>query len=200
MPKRVIIAIAAILAAAAVVVGVTVIPAVSGDPRSELKTLTGRFDQSGRCADITFEATLAYSLARPLIDPWGIARVENLSLNDAALSVEVPSGCGDVGTIASDAMVEHPDCDHSRWEGDPQGDANEDGFAVGCGGYTLFYAVHGDPGAPSATMRYSWDQALPDSGLVRSDWCLRFGAAVTYDNTSDTAVLSDGDLCIDVSS
>jgi len=140
------------------------------------------------CIDVAFTATISYTARRPVIDLWGFGRAQNVIVDPARLEAAARSECADeIGSVEATAYLNAPTC--------------ESGL---CEGAYLDYMTGQDEVGTESFTNFDGERQLPDSGVVRNEWCLEFAADVAYarvsgGGVSDSARVTDSDLCLDLS-
>lgn len=182
------------IAALALVLLLTTVPLV---PQSRVKdgsaTAVAIVDPIGPdpeqdCIDVAFTATISYTTRRPAIDLFGFARAQAIVVDPARLEVSARPECADdIDSVGGTVYLNSPIC--------------ESGL---CEGANLDYGTGEVDSGTTSTTNYDGDRQLPDSPVVRDEWCLEFAASVAFGRVngggdSDAARVTDSDLCLDLS-
>jgi|GEM_PF-4922130 len=190
---------AAVAAAVVVIVAaLTVMPLVSGPQRSEELTVSGQHggDVLSTCAKATLTVPVTYTVSKPVLDLWGLARVGSVTVTDPTLAAQTIEGC-DLGTtaISASAYVIHPEC-----EGPWEPEFGEGSVAVVCDGLAIIYS--GGRESTNWTIPFESTETLPGSGVTRGEWCLEAAFSLELGGPSGVSAsvnANEGDLCLDLS-
>ncbi|MGC4175917.1 hypothetical protein [Demequina sp.] len=195
--KRVSIWIGAGVAVIALLVALTVVPVVvepgmSTVGHAEASTGVG----SEECSAVSFDGTFSYAVARPILNPWGVAEVRDLTIDHVAMSGPGKAACGNNATHQMSAWVILPTCDHGFSEASQ---LVQSGWFTDCDGHAVVYAGETDEDQTYSTWTFEGPTSLPDSGLFRGTWCPGVGFTVQAGGASSSAGADEDSVCLAIS-
>lgn len=145
-------------------------------------------DNVADCVDVTFAAQATYSVAVPVVDVWGISRVDDLEVGPAKLAAKVRPQCEDQVELSEvTGYLNAPVC-----------------VSGPCEGAKLIYMAGQGATGNQVEAAFPASEAVPGSGFVPGNWCLGFAADFAFAGSdggaaSDGATITSSDLCLDVS-
>lgn len=195
--KRLSIWIGGGIALVALAIGITVVPVVvkpglSTVAHAEASTGVG----SDECSAVSFDGTFYYAVAHPLLNPWGIAEVRDLTIDHVAMSGADEAACGGNAVRQMSTYVILPTCDHGFSEASS---LVQSGWFTDCDGHAVVYAGESDEDQPSTTWTFEGPTSLPDSGRFRGTWCPGVGFTVQAGSTSSSAGADEDSVCLTIS-
>ena len=183
----------------------TTAPLVQGPLLSVNKTMRSDANESEAvtCANITFTATITYSVRHPLVDLWGFRTINDATIDPAALNVKATGECGGpVSNLGGAAYVQTESCPVDIGSVVATALATTS-WGSTCDNTLTYYSAINDGAGDVLTHTYSGPSLLASSGFGRGSWCPAYGAEARYSAGSAgyvlTATTVDGDLCLDLS-
>lgn len=200
--RRLAALIGGLLALVALFAVLTSVPITSGPTTAVDKTITSeaRESESVSCANVSFVATVTYTVKRPLLDLWGFRTIDDATIDPAALTAAATGKCGGpISDLGAAAAVQTEPCPVDI-AGLVASALATDNWGSACDSRLTYYSGVNDGVGETMTRTYSGPSTLAPSGFGRGDWCPDFWTEARFTTGSGsfvyTAATTAGDFCL----